>query len=409
MAVEQTILLAVASSEDNLIHVKNVDNKYKPFKCNINTFNIDVGQSGGPEWYKYFLCGIKGMLEHAKPSDAKGMMVALSGNIPPASGLSSSSAIVSASVLCSAYLNCIPLEKQTLAMISADCERYIGTQGGGMDQAIAFLAKQGCAQFIEWNPLRATSVILPKNAIFVIANSLTQANKAATSDFNERVVECRLACRLLAKMVKKNWRDIWRFADLQVALNYSLEEMEMLTKNYLPQLVYSRQELLEIFEIELDDFVENLLTVNTRNVQIFKLRQRALHVFQESLRVNTFIEVARQQSDEAIKLMQQLMRQSHESLKVLYECSHPNLDQLVELSDSVGVGARLTGAGWGGCIVALCDGIEESIQYINMLKRLYYTNRSQATGRNLNELVFATSPQRGAEIYLLNAARNLIG
>lgn len=64
-----------------------------------------------------------------------------------------------------------------------------------MDQAIAFLAKQGTAQFIEWNPLTATPISLPPNAVFVIANSLTKANKAATHDFNQRVVECRLGCK----------------------------------------------------------------------------------------------------------------------------------------------------------------------------------------------------------------------
>lgn len=89
----------------------------------------------------------------------------------------------------------IPLHKQSLATIAAQCERYIGTQGGGMDQAIAFLAKQGTAQYIEWNPLTATPVTLPSNAIFVIANSLTEANKAASHDFNQRVVECRLGCK----------------------------------------------------------------------------------------------------------------------------------------------------------------------------------------------------------------------
>lgn len=81
-----------------------------------------------------------------------------------------------------------------MSTIAAECERYIGTQGGGMDQAIAFLAERGSAQFIEWNPLRATPVTLPDGAVFVIANSLAEANKAATSDFNQRVVECRLAC-----------------------------------------------------------------------------------------------------------------------------------------------------------------------------------------------------------------------
>lgn len=86
-----------------------------------------------------------------------------------------------------------------------------------MDQAIAFLAQEGlkfifmfkvssfhrlcislegCAQFIEWNPLRTTPVSLPANTYFVIANSLSTANKAATADFNQRVVECRIACKL---------------------------------------------------------------------------------------------------------------------------------------------------------------------------------------------------------------------
>lgn len=162
-----------------------------------------------------------------------------------------------------------------------------------------------------------------------------------------------------------NWRDMCRFADLQKELNYSLEEMENLTSSCLTQKAYTREELLNMFEIDLCDFVENLLTPNTRDAETFKLRQRALHVFQglkkklklrnssisirstfsEAIRVNTFVEVAQQQSTDAIHLMKQLMKQSHESLKMLYECSHSNLDKLVQISDSLNVGARLTGAG----------------------------------------------------------------
>lgn len=123
------------------------------------------------------------------------MFVAVSGNIPPASGLSSSSALVSAAALTTSYANQFSLNKKYLSTIAADCECFIGTQGGGMDQAIAFLAEKGCAQFIEWNPLKATAVSLPNDLVFVIANSLAEANKAATSDYNERVVECRIGCR----------------------------------------------------------------------------------------------------------------------------------------------------------------------------------------------------------------------
>ncbi|CAG9840200.1 unnamed protein product [Diabrotica balteata] len=88
------------------------------------------------------------------------------------------------------------ISKEKLASLCAECERYIGTQGGGMDQAIAFLATEGCAKHIEFSPLRSHDVTLPSKAIFVIAHSLTSMNKAATADFNCRVVECRLATQV---------------------------------------------------------------------------------------------------------------------------------------------------------------------------------------------------------------------
>lgn len=61
-------------------------------------------EKGGPQWYSYFLCGVKGMLEQLGDSvQPEGLMIVVSGNIPPASGLSSSSALVSAAVLATAY------------------------------------------------------------------------------------------------------------------------------------------------------------------------------------------------------------------------------------------------------------------------------------------------------------------
>ncbi|XP_050072702.1 N-acetylgalactosamine kinase-like [Anopheles maculipalpis] len=410
MAIEQTILLAVAPSDDNLLHIKNADSNFKPYKCNVLTFSIDVPSSGGPNWYQYVLCGVKGVLENStiQHDAARGMMIMLFGNIPPASGLSSSSAIVSATVLGTAYMHNATLNKQTLATISAECEKFIGTQGGGMDQAIAYLAQEGCAQLIEWNPLRATPIQMPANGVFVIANSLSEANKAATSDFNQRVVECRLASRLLAKQMKLNWRDLHRFADLQKALGYSLEQMEALVQANLGLNVYSRNDLLMQLEVTEQDFSDNLLTPNTRHSETFKLRQRALHVLQESLRVQQFIETARSNPDDCIPRMKALMKQSHESLRMLYECSHENLDRIVELSEHLGVGTRLTGAGWGGCVVALCDGVEESQRFVETLKTEFYANIPKAQTCEIESLCFTTSPQRGAEIYLIEKQHNIL-
>jgi N-acetylgalactosamine kinase len=351
------------------------------------------------------LCGIKGIFDYvAKMGDyrRKGFMICVSGNIPPASGLSSSSALVCSAALATAFIHDLPLNKQLLATLSASSERFIGTQGGGMDQAIAFLAKKGFAQYIEFNPVRATPIKLPTDAVFVIANCLSEANKAATSDFNQRVVECRIACKLIAKCMGLAWQEIDKLAQLQSVLDVSLETMESLVKLHLTKELYEKSELMEIFELNSEEFDDLLLTQNTKNAIDFKLGQRALHVIQESIRVEQFREIANSLDDDneedAIEKISELMSLSHHSLKALYDCSHPNLDELVNISKAFNVGARLTGAGWGGCIVALTDSINSCDQYINGLRESYYDHIPYS--KNDNEVIFATEPQNGAEIFI---------
>ncbi|XP_063698470.1 N-acetylgalactosamine kinase [Culicoides brevitarsis] len=406
MAIQQSILLAVCPSNDNILHLKNTNPKYHSFKTSLSDFVIDLPENGAPNWYSYFLCGVKGILEHLKEEEnlmsQTGFMVVISGNVPPSAGLSSSSALVSAAVLGTAFLHKVPLKKQTLATIAAKCERYIGTQGGGMDQAIAFLAKQGTAQYIEWNPLKATPVELPANAIFVIANSLSEANKAASHHFNQRVVECRLGCRLIAKKLNLSWREITRFADLQALLKCSLNEMIQYAEKFLTEKSYNVNELLSIFEITEEDFHKNLLSHNTQHLQDFKLRQRALHVLQEAQRVEKFREAAVNGS--SIEILAKLMNESHDSLDDLYECSNSNLNELVTIGRSTESGIRLTGAGFGGCVVALCDSIAKCEKFMTAAKEKYFKKlleNGKLKEEELENVLFMTSPQRGAEILML--------
>lgn len=75
--------------------------------------------------------------------DWRGVNASIYGSIPPSAGLSSSSALVCAAALSFSYSNKALFTKQQLADRCAKSERYIGTEGGGMDQAIAMLATRG--------------------------------------------------------------------------------------------------------------------------------------------------------------------------------------------------------------------------------------------------------------------------
>jgi N-acetylgalactosamine kinase len=78
----------------------------------------------------------------------------------------------------------------------------VGTQGGGMDQAISVLAEDGSAKLIDFNPLKVTNIKLPSGAQFVITNCCLENNKAASNQYNTRVVECRLASQVIHRKKK---------------------------------------------------------------------------------------------------------------------------------------------------------------------------------------------------------------
>lgn len=65
-----------------------------------------------------------------------------------------------------------------------------------MDQACECLANAGSALRIDFNPLVATPIQLPKRALFAVLHSGVEMNKAATTYYNQRVVECRIAAQV---------------------------------------------------------------------------------------------------------------------------------------------------------------------------------------------------------------------
>nr|CAD7396405.1 unnamed protein product [Timema cristinae] len=372
---------------------------------------IEVKPGKAPAWYCYVLCGIKGVLE-ALPSGHKpvGLSLAVTGNVPQASGLSSSSALVCAAALATVHANKLDISRKSLANLCAKAEQYIGHPRWWDGSSYRSLSNHsvgwsgetqepGSAKHIYFNPLRSEDVQLPDGCVFVIANSLSELNKAETHHYNTRVAECCLANQVMAKFRNVVGNDVNRFSELQEKLGVGLSEMIELAKQALHEKPYMKQEICTVLGLTESELNTKFVPQNIWQTNEFKLRDRALHVLQEAQRVDIFCGICREQmpAEKALKQLGKLMTKSHESLKTLYECSHPELDMLVALSDGIALGCRLTGAGWGGCVVALTtkDTVES---YIKMLKERFYETNPTIKGKDLNMFVFATEPSGGAQI-----------
>ena len=132
-----------------------------------------------------------------------------------------------------------------------------------MDQGISCLAETGAALLIDFNPLRSKKITLPENSMFVITNSCVEANKAATNQFNTRVVECRLAAQVLAKSQGLEWRKIKKPLEVQKQLDLTLLELIDLVKVNIHEGIYTIDELSNTLEATKEEIVLNSLSQNT--------------------------------------------------------------------------------------------------------------------------------------------------
>lgn len=144
--------------------------------------------------------------------------------------------------------------------------------------------------------------------------------------------------------------------------------------------------------------------------QSFKLKQRAVHVWAEASRVlemrhicDTFTAVSIPESDvqahhsSVAKQLGVLMLKSHESCQKLYECSCSELDDLVACAMKGGaLGARLTGAGWGGCIVVLVPN-----EIVPTFRAHLTENYYEARGLDAKAAIIESTPSAGADVYYL--------
>jgi galactokinase len=221
-----------------------------------------------------------------------------------------------------AHINEVPTDVRQFGEVMADAERYTGTRGGGMDQAISLGARARYAARITFSPLRLRHVGVPDDWCFVVADTGVRAEKSGPvrSAYNLRRKECEEALRVVSGHAA--------------------------TTDMTSKLTTSYPELVQALDLD-------TLIAAAENVLQGKLLRRFRHVVREADRVERAIDALRAADVGGFGV---LMDASHGSLRTDYNVSSSELDELVAIAREGGArGARLTGAGFGGCIVALAD------------------------------------------------------
>ena len=265
-------------------------------------------------WSDY-VKGVISELQHAGHR-VGGFNAVMEGNVPRASGLSSSAALEVASAFFISQFYKIQMGGEAMAKLCQRAEnRFVGVNCGIMDQFISRLGKAGHALLIDCRDLGYQLVPFDLAGYSIVMCNSKVKRQLVDSAYNERRSQCEEGVRLLqAKLLNiKALRDV---------SSAQLEEYAAL----LPPLTY----------------------------------RRCRHVVTEDERVQDAVQALKSGN---LAQFGELLNQSHESLKNDYEVSCKELDILVDLARSVKgtIGSRMTGAGFGGCTVSIVkdDAVEE--------------------------------------------------
>jgi N-acetylgalactosamine kinase len=382
---------------------------------------FDIEESIPPyptgDWGNYCKAAVQGLLDHYRQKRRgaerfRGFEATIDGDIPIAAGMSSSSALV---VLCALiFLSSNRLDLHTtaeglleLADLLAGAERYVGTQGGGMDQAISLMGASGHAVKIDFFPLRIRTAPLPENCSIVVADSTVKAAKTAEAldKYNRRPVECRLAAAVLKRTFSEHYGrevPISLLGDLkEEKLAITESEIWKIADAALHEDPFTLEEIAGILGQSAEKTAA--LYCKRRNGSIFpepaegfKLQQRYRHVIDEGRRVEQSV---RALEEEDISGFGELMNRSHQSCRDLYEISCPELDRLVDISREAGaLGSRLTGAGFGGCTVSLVES-KQVEAFIHQVNKAYYRDYLGREDGEFGALIFSCQAAGGASVF----------
>jgi N-acetylgalactosamine kinase len=394
IAIDRSTIIVAAARQDSKIELGNLDTAFAPREFHLER-NIPPYPAG--DWANYVKAGFQGVIEHfgkrgVSIGHLRGATMMVDGRVPPAAGLSSSAALTVSSALALMAVNGLTLAAHETAQMVARSEWYVGTMAGGMDQAASMLGRRDHALLIHFDPLRVTPVKMPSGAAIVVADSLEIADKSGKvrEEYNRRVVECAVAARILGQAC--GLRNVRVLCD-------AVKQLEQWTaRDLVETLAASAPERVSIVEaskiLHLDEesLRAEILGQGAQRIHIdearpLEIRRRARHVLTETERINLAADAL---ASGRLEEMGALMDASHRSLRDDFDASTARLDAMVACAREGGaLGARLTGAGFGGCIIALAHE-SGTAAILERLEREYYAKLDAgAASRALHTVVHA--------------------
>jgi galactokinase len=299
MAIDRAAWIAFRPRPDGRVHLLSLQFDQ------ATEFDLAGLSRTGPAWAEY----VKGVAWSLREDGhaLRGFDGVLAGEVPMGAGLSSSAAVELAAARALAASSTFAWEPKAMALRAQHAENsWVGMKCGIMDQLVSAAAVAGSALLIDCRSLATTPVPLPPGTAVVVLDTSTR-RALVDSAYNERRAQCEEAARCLGV---KALRDL------------------------TPEQLARRGAPLEA-----------------------TVRRRARHVVEENARTVAAAE-AMQRGDAAT--LGRLLDASHRSLREDFEVSSPALEAMVACAqgDEAAYGARLTGAGFGGCAVALVRGTE---------------------------------------------------
>ncbi|AWS52315.1 MULTISPECIES: galactokinase [Providencia] len=335
-AIDYQTMTAAAKRDDRIIRVVAAD-----YHNECDEFSLDGDITFLPEkmWANYIRGVVKFLLQRG--FSFNGCDIAVSGNVPQGAGLSSSASleVVIGQTLKALYQ--LDISQQDIALNGQQAEnQFVGCNCGIMDQLISACGDAGHALLIDCRSLALFPISIPDDLVVMIINSNKQRGLVG-SEYNTRRQQCEEAANLFGV---KALRDV-----------------------------------------TFDDFLQQQHQLSPI------VAKRAKHVISENERT---LAAAKALTQNDLLQLSELMAQSHISMRDDFEITVKEIDTLVDIVKSVlGVqgGVRMTGGGFGGCVVAVMQ--QQCVQPVIDAVEAQY---QKATG--LQADIYVCQPSSGASV-----------